>query len=333
MSASDTELTEEETTEFFEERKGAHIYQIEQKDPDKWIQPCYPNDQIPINEQIAMTYNPGSEPKSDVITLSLVGDPQYTPYNPSDNRLEGLYCRKIENSNILECIKIYQWGFEMFRYIGSPKSENLCYNADYEADYDKSKTDDDQTRDISIFSSADCSCPGVPQSYKLNRSSARHIKQFTTESGAIFTDMEHLGCEWVGSHSSDRKEAAEIWLEWDVYHTATEDDAYRLYSDFSQDIVDHQPDCEKYDDCTAFISEARGDRTFFVVKSVFIRGDGATFPASHFADLSRVLWSEDGNTYVMVLSVSHPELDMGSSWVIDTAQSLETCAENLVNEK
>lgn len=180
------------------------------------------------------------------------------------------------------------------------------------------------------FSIDNCSCDGIE--YPLSDSSRASTKSGTFSPGGDFEVpvTGKLHCSWEQEYSSDRKSDT-ITIDWDLYRLDFDDEsnAIDLYDWFSNDIVDSQPDCESYGDCQAVASDHVNNRTFYFVKSVFIRGDGQEFPSAHYIWLSRFFDGPDG-FYVLYLYMSHPELDMSDdSWRV-LAWNVEDCAVDLV---
>lgn len=178
------------------------------------------------------------------------------------------------------------------------------------------------------FTVDDCSCGGI--SIPLEPDGAYASKDgaaFTTANGTRFENVQRLKCEWTEEYKSELVSAMKI-LDLEIFALAERGEA--LYSEFRQDAGAHLPYCEEDTMCTPELIDSGSERYFHVEKTVFERGDGVTFPSTHFAYLVNSNTTPSGVTYVVDISVILPEQDPGSTQAADTALALERCAQGVI---
>ncbi len=106
--------------------------------------------------------------------------------------------------------------------------------------------------------------------------------------------------------------------------------AQTLFTEFRNDIKSRQPYCEADPySCTVAIADFGEDRAFYVWENIYVGGHGE-LPSDHGALVARLI-PASGKYYVLDLSVTHPELEMDDTWVIDMSQSVEACVVSIAN--
>jgi hypothetical protein len=181
----------------------------------------------------------------------------------------------------------------------------------------------------SPFSYMDCGCKDVDLPLGSLRASSSPIV-YTTASGSEFLDVEYLYCRWEESHTSPEKKGT-IYLGLDIYQLDNQEDADHMFHDFRAEIPFGEEDCSD-GDCIVEISEFNHEAAYLVLKTKFIRGDGVTFPSSHYATKTRLINAGNKGGFVMYLYLEHPELGMEDTWITDMVQVLESCAMDLIEK-
>jgi hypothetical protein len=181
------------------------------------------------------------------------------------------------------------------------------------------------------FSLEDCSCTGVSTTLDTGASKATDSNyRMSILSGGEVEVAGSLNCEWIDPYQSEQKTGTiRIYLE--LYRFESETYAHALFTEHKNDILQMPGYCQ--DDqgrCTVALTDFGEARAFYAQKTIYIRGDGVEFPSTHSASMARMITTPNGH-FAFNLLVDHPELDKGSSWVIDTAQTVEACIEAVVN--
>ena len=186
--------------------------------------------------------------------------------------------------------------------------------------------EDDQT---GLFTSDDCSCSGF--SVPLNSSSAsNNAYKMNIISGVQGDVTGHLTCDWQGDYSSANKTGT-IMIYLNVYKFDNAQYAQTLFNKFHNDIASKPPYCAEDDSCTVAIADFGEDRAFYVWNNIYVGGRGE-LPSDHGANMARLITTSE-KYYVFDLLVTHPELELGDTWVSYIAQSVETCVMTIVNSQ
>jgi hypothetical protein len=177
----------------------------------------------------------------------------------------------------------------------------------------------------------DCSCAGVGVPLNTGASKAtNNTYKMSILSGGQVEVAGSLNCEWEEPYESEQKTGT-IWVYLDIFRFESDTYAHTLFTEYKNDILQMPGYCQ--DDqgrCTVALTDFGEARAFYAQKTIFIRGDGVEFPSTHSASMARLITTPNGH-FAFNLLVDHPELDQGSSWVIDTAQAVEACIEAVVD--
>ena len=344
--------TREDELQFFEDVEGERSYSVVETfyDERSGCDPGYPlGDKVPIG----LDHTAGTQPSEDVIIIAGKDGPRkYTRLSEDE---PFLFCRTYpfvhgdgQTYDRLECVRFTtSWKYQLVVYYGGRMTdEYLCYLSTYEAnpevaaDDQKPEEEEKETKSEEeeeepkpeeqtgsqglAFTVDDCDCSGVDAPLASSWASKKP-GMFGSSAGTDFENVERLDCRWIEEYRSERK-TAEIWLDLEIYKLNSAQDAQTLFAEFRDDRSKRLPDCEEDDDCTVAIADFAPERAFYVENQAFIRGDGVQFPALHEAYLSRLITTAGGDSFVLHIWVSHPERELGDSWVVDVSETLEACA-------
>jgi len=198
-------------------------------------------------------------------------------------------------------------------------------NSDQNSETGENEVQDDNQ--AGLFSVDDCSCGGfgVP----LNSSSASNNNyKMSILSGDQVDVTGHLTCDWQSVHQSENITGT-IRIYLNVYNMDNAQSAQTLFTALHNDIASRPHYCEEDDSCTVAIADFGEDRAFYAWKNIYIGGKGQ-LPSDHGAIMTRLI-TTSGKYSVLELSVTHPELEMGDTWVIDIAQAVEACVMGFAN--
>lgn len=178
-----------------------------------------------------------------------------------------------------------------------------------------------------VFSKNDCSCGGI--NVPLNSSSAgNNAYKIGITSGGQVEVVGRLACNWQADYQSENLVGAIM-----VYLTVSKFDnlqyAQTLFTDLRNGIMAKPQYCKSEPErCTVAVEDFGAERAFYVYKNIYVGGRGE-LPSNHGGNMARLIMSA-GEYYVLDLSVSHPELEMGDSWIVDVSQAVEACVMDIV---
>ncbi|MEJ2413149.1 MAG: hypothetical protein P8Y34_09190 [Anaerolineales bacterium] len=149
----------------------------------------------------------------------------------------------------------------------------------------------------------------------------RNILSKEGEVEKVINTSGRLTCVWEDPYQSAEK-VGTIRAALEIVVIRDSDQAQALYSYLSQQLVDLPKYCQEDNDCTVAVQSFGSERTYYVEKYVFGAREGNPLPSTHTAQLIRLL-SGSGESYLLELTVSHPELEPGSEFVTDVVTEIE----------
>ena len=91
-----------------------------------------------------------------------------------------------------------------------------------------------------------------------------------------------------------------------------------------------KPWCEQDPEaCTVAAADYTDGSAYLVRQHIYVGGDGVVKPSSHHGNLARLIQGQNG-FLVYELGVTHPELELGNTWVVDVTTAIEACVAPLV---
>ena len=182
------------------------------------------------------------------------------------------------------------------------------------------------------FSIDQCSCPGMALTFIEGTSSASNNTYLTTIPG--FDDnieiKGRLTCVWQEEYQSDQKVGL-ISANLEVVRIQEEAQAKALYKQYKEQVVPKPDYCEEDNHCYVREYDAGPERIMYAEQNTYSGDQGEDLPSYHNAHLVMNIYGPNDH-YVVNLTVSHPELDPGSNYVIDKAAAIEACLQPLAGK-
>jgi hypothetical protein len=175
-----------------------------------------------------------------------------------------------------------------------------------------------------FFSVEDCGCAGVAIAPDDMTSVSNNVYETNTSSGEKVEISGRLSWYWTEAYQSENLVGTtSVHLE--ISKFDNQEHAKLDFSPLKEDIPGKQYWCEEdADRCTVTKADFGEDRVFYAEGNIFVGGKGE-LPSSHHAFISRIITNQQGS-FVVDISVTHPEKAVGDTWVIDTALAVESCA-------
>ncbi len=184
----------------------------------------------------------------------------------------------------------------------------------------------DPTGATHTFTVDDCACVGVDIPLLDDSSSARNdiYVSKTWPSGVEYEADGGLVCDWQTTHVSVDLSGT-IRANLKVTSIADRHQAQALFGDLGQRVAEQQPWCEQDPEaCTVAVADYSDGSAYLVRQYIYVGGDGVVKPSNHHADLARLIQGPD-SSLVYELGVTHPELELGDTWVVDVTTAVEAC--------
>lgn len=181
------------------------------------------------------------------------------------------------------------------------------------------------------FTIEDCSCEGIDLPLQVDGSSASsNPVGFTSAEGLRVESAENLTCSWIQDYTVPDRISGQMHVFLSLYKFPTEADVNTLYSEYLDGLVDLPYYCSEDQFCTVAIEEFGDERTQYLEKNTYQHGSGEMRPSSHYGYLIRTFTNEKGEFFILSMTASHPELELGATWVETMSASIETCVTNIV---
>lgn len=134
-----------------------------------------------------------------------------------------------------------------------------------------------------------------------------------------------LNCIWEEKYQSDQK-VGEITAYLEIIRIQEEAQAKAVYKQYKEQISNKPGYCEKDEHCYVTEYKTGPERISYAAENSYSKHQQDLLPSYHNAHLIRNIYGPN-DQLVVNLIVSHPELDPGSHYVIDTVKAIETCLE------
>lgn len=179
------------------------------------------------------------------------------------------------------------------------------------------------------FSIDQCACPELTLAFNEEGSSASNNTYQTTISGydGSIEIKGRLTCDWQEEYQSEQK-VGTISAYLQVIRIQEEDQAKGYYKQIKERVTSLPAYCEEDHDCLVIEYDIGPERIFYAEENTFGGQEGEVLPSYHNAYLVRNIYGSNDH-YVVDLIISHPELDPGSTYVVDTAAAIEACLDPL----
>lgn len=355
-------MSEEETLDLAEDFLGLEVgegldYEVEvipiplDEHSDTQRDWCY--EYIPFGSYPIESFEFGQQNEWGTLSVISIGGRLVYTQDPNEDYK---YCRNVYPSGV-DCITLlnpmtYERSLDISLPGDDPDYEKHvnCYHAihnltliepempDGAVSQDESHQTEEQSQaedtvdenQADLFSLDDCSCGGVNVPLKVDSSSASNNTFKMSITSEVQVDVTgHLTCDWQDVHQSENKTGT-IRIYLNVYKFDSAQDAQTLFTKLRNEITLKPPYCEAEPDrCTVASADFGEDRAFYAWKNIYVGGKGE-LPSDHGAIMARLITTSE-KYYVLELSVTHPELEMGDNWVIDTSQAVEACVVSITN--
>lgn len=177
-----------------------------------------------------------------------------------------------------------------------------------------------------------CACPGVTLPLNADGSSASNNTYQTTIAG-FEGEIEikgQLTCDWQEAYQSSQK-VGTISAYLRVTRIQEEAQAKALYKQYKEQVTNKPAYCEEDNHCAVTEYDVGPERILYAEENVYGLQAGEVLPSYHSAHLVMNIYGPNDH-YVVDLIVDHPELDPGSSYVVDTAAAIEACLDPLTGK-
>jgi hypothetical protein len=130
-----------------------------------------------------------------------------------------------------------------------------------------------------------------------------------------------LSCSWEEPYQSAEKVGiVRAYLQ--IFTIKDPSQAQALFSSYSEQVVAKPAYCQEDQFCSVAVESFGDDRVYYVEKNIYAHGSGDLLPSYHSGHLVRLL-PGPGETYVLDLTVDHPELDPDSNFVTGVVSKIE----------
>ena len=136
-----------------------------------------------------------------------------------------------------------------------------------------------------------------------------------------------MTCIWEEEYQSDQK-VGDISAYLEVIRVQEEAPAKALYKQNKAQVSEKPDYCEEDNHCYVSEYDTGPERILYAEENTYSENQEDMLPSYHNAYLVRNIYGPNDH-FVVNLTVSHPELEPGSTYVRDTVKKIEACLDPL----